>query len=172
MRIAKRILLPLILLGAFMMGACGGTDSNAATTPISTPTPHISHAGQSADQILQGLKSKGMPIGASFTYTASNDSNHLLGRPSQYVGKVNFRDTRIASDKQGADISVDDGGAIEVFANITDAQTRANYVKAISTSSPLFAEYEYLDGLVLLRLSTQLTPEQAGDYQAVLKSLP
>src|SRR5947199_8233085 len=104
-----------IVLALLLTTACGGSSQSASSSPsptatstpspTPTPTPHVAHAGQSADQLLQGLKSHGLPVGVSFTYTAANDLNHLLGRPGQYIGKVNFKDTRITGYGQGANIS-------------------------------------------------------------------
>ena len=184
-----KILLPaLIIVSALLISACGGSAQTSSSptatttvkvspttppTPSPTPKPQIAHYGQTADQILHGLKAHGLHIGASFTYTADNDVNKLLGRPGQYNGKINFKDTRISSTNQGANISVSDGGSIEVFANATDAQHRFAYIQAISTSgNALFAEYEYLDGVAILRISSQLTPSQASAYKAALKALP
>jgi len=179
-----RILLPaFVIVSALLFTACGGglqssTSSPSPTatstpSPTPTPTPHVAHAGQTADQFLQGLKAHGLPIGVSFTYSAANDLNHLLGRPGQYIGKVNFKDTRITGYGQGANISVSDGGSIEVFATTTEAKKRFAYLQAISKSGVgLFAEYEYLDGVAILRISNQLTPDQATQYQVALKALP
>lgn len=143
------------------------------TTPIPTTT-HPAHLGQSALQIVQGLQVKGLPIGPMFNYSASNDLNKQLGRPYQYTSKVNFKDTRTpASTNQGANISVSDGGSIEVFATTGDALNRFNYLQALTKSgSAIFAEYEYLDGTVVMRISSQLTPTQAAAYQVALKALP
>jgi hypothetical protein len=141
--------------------------------PPATAIAQTRHFGQSAEQILQGLKAHGLPIGAYFVYTAENDVNHLLGRPGQYTSKVNFKDTNIASTNQGADITVSNGGSVEGFANVKDAQGRFAYIQSLSTSgNALFAEYEYLDGVVILRVSAQLTPTQAKAYEAALKGLP
>jgi hypothetical protein len=179
-------LLPVVVVvSAMLISACGGSSQNSSSpttgkvsstvtpTPSPTPVPQAAHADQSPDQLLQGLKAHGLPIGVSSTYTAANDLNHLLGRPGQYIGKVNFKDTRITGYGQGANISVSAGGSIEVFANTTDAKKRFAYLQAISKSGVgLFAEYEYLDGVVILRISSQLTPDQAGAYQTALKALP
>ncbi|HEX8727665.1 MAG TPA: hypothetical protein VF739_03525 [Ktedonobacterales bacterium] len=163
-----------VIIGVLLLSACGGgaPSASVATTPTATSTPATPHSGQSADQIVAGLKSKGLPIGDVFTYTAANDPNNLLGRPGQYVSKDNFKDTRISSSDTGTDISVSDGGAVETFANPTDAQKRFTYLQSISTSgNALFAEYEYLDGDVIVRISSQLTPDQAKAYETALKSL-
>ncbi len=178
-----KVLLPVFaIVLAMLLSACGGgspgssssssPSPTATSTPSPTPTPvpQAAHTGQSADQILQGLKAKGLPIGAVTTYTAASDPNHLLGRPGQYTDKVSFKDTRIG---QGTGIGVSDGGSIEVFATTADAQKRFAYLQSLSTSgNALFAEYEYLDGVAILRISNQLTPDQAKQYQAALKALP
>jgi hypothetical protein len=165
----------------FVLAACDSStgSTGTATTPTPTPTPSPTaspspkHFGQSAESLLAGLKSKGLPIGASFTYTAENDLNHLLGRPGQYTGKLNFKDTRITSTEEGPAISVTDGGSIEVFGSVSDATKRFTYLQALSTSgNALFAEYEYLDGVAILRVSTKLTPDQASAYKTALQALP
>lgn len=156
------------------LAACGSGSplSSAPSKPTATSTPSVPHLGESADQILAGLKGKAIPIGDIFTYTAANDPNNLLGRPGQYVSKDNFKDTRISSTDSGVDISVSDGGAVETFANSTDAQKRFAYLQSISTSgNAMFAEYEYLDGAAVLRISSQLTPDQAKQYQSAFESL-
>jgi hypothetical protein len=101
-------------------------------------------------------------------YTAESDDNHLLGRPGQYVSKANFHDSRL--EKSG-EFDIDGGGSIETFASSDDAQKRYDYVHAITTSSPLFAEYEYPNGLVLLRLSHVLTPKQAKAYKSAFDAM-
>lgn len=164
----------LVLLAVLILAAgCGPASPAGDTKPSATPTPRIAHAGQSADQILTGLKAKGLPVGASVTYTADNDPNKLLGRPGQYIGKVTFKDTRLADNgNQGVDISVGDGGSIEVFATLDAATKRTTYVQAISSSAALFTEYDFQDGLVLLRISHELTPDQENGYETALKTLP
>lgn len=175
-----RLVGPFFLLSSLLvLAACGSgspsnnvTSSGAPLKPTATSTPSVPHLGESADQIVNGLKGKGLPIGDVFTYTATNDPNNLLGRPGQYTSKDNFKDTRISSTDTGADITVSDGGAVEVFANATDAQKRFAYLQSISTSgNAMFAEYEYLDGVAILRVSSQLTPDQAKAYQAAFTSL-
>lgn len=139
-------------------------------TPI-LPTPTLTP--KTAEMLLQGLKLQHMPIGESFTYTADNDVNKLLGRPGQYIGKVNFKDTRITDTTNiGAAISVRDGGSIETFATNDLAAKRLKYIQAISQSgAALFAEYEYLEGTTILRISSELAPTQAKVYESALKAI-
>jgi len=167
-----------------VLAACGtastATGSNSsptqgATSPpttAATTAPQPAHTGQTAIQIVQALKMKGLHIGEMFSYTPDNDLNHLLGRPGQYTGKAEFKDTRISGTETGAAISVSDGGSVEVFATTGDAQHRFAYLQALSTSgNALFAEYEYLDGVAILRVSSQFTPTQAKAYETAFKAI-
>ena len=106
------------------------------------------------------LISAGLPIGKVVTYTAETDKNKLLGRPKQYTSKVNFSDTTL---EQGGSDPV--GGSIEVFESNQDAQTRKAYIDKIGEETPLFLEYSYINGKALLRLNSDLTPEQANKYK-------
>ncbi|MFI1169259.1 hypothetical protein ACH4UM_38290 [Streptomyces sp. NPDC020801] len=109
----------------------------------------------------------------SGTITADNDPNHLLGRPNEYTSKVTFTDSRVkASDVEGTKKGdVDRGGAVEVFANPTDAAARAKYIQAVTKSMPMFAEYDYVHGTVLVRVSHYLTPNQARQYKTAAGGL-
>lgn len=142
---------------AVLMALLWGVGSAAAST-TGTPT---------AQQVIFKLKTAGMPIGKFKVYNERNDGNHLLGRPGQYTSKVNFRDKRVPAS---GDFDVTGGGAVEVFASKADAKRRYDYVSAIA-KSPLFSEYDYLEGKVLLRLSHILTPTQAKRYEASLRRL-
>jgi hypothetical protein len=161
---------PLCLV-VFFLCSCGSTSATTTSVPtathVSTPTP--TPAAKTADQLIASLKSKGQPIGESFVYTASNDENHLLGRPNQYISKANWIDARITATHTGAAISVSDGGSVETFGNLTDANTRFAYIQQISKSSPLFAEYEYQEGTAILRVSSTLTPDEAKAYDDAFK---
>jgi len=80
---------------------------------------------------------------------------------------VKFADTRVkasdvASSEKG-DVSY--GGGIEVFGNHSDAQARADYIQAIVKASPIFAEYDYVSGDVVIRISHYLSPAQAAEYK-------
>jgi hypothetical protein len=123
------------------------------------------------------------------SFSAEDDPNKLLGRPGQYTSKANFHDNRLEAPVSrgkcdpvpaGApssaepvchdtpkDPGVDDGGSVEFFASAGDAKRRHEYVSKLTEATPPFAEYSYLGGAVLLRLSHELTPSQAKAYQQV-----
>lgn len=137
-------------------------EQQAAVSEVQKP---IEKTTLTAAEVYQGLKAAGLPIGKYVEYTAETDSNKLLGRPGQYIGKVNFEDSRIDEDTNNLDNS------IEVFANETDLNNRAAYVKAITEKVPFLVQYQYVHKNVLLRLHKALTPTQASEYEAALKKL-
>jgi hypothetical protein len=157
-----------------ILSACGSqTSATVASTPTkAAPTASPTPTPKTASDILTALKAQKMPIGETFVVTADNDVNKLLGRPGQYTSKVMWKDTRVTIayiNHTGADIDVSDGGSIEVCSTIVDAQNRFKYIQTISKSSSMFAEYEYLDGTAILRVSSQLTPTQAQAYDTAFQ---
>lgn len=100
------------------------------------------------------------PLKDAKTYTAEDDPNKLLGRPGQYLTKVGWK--------------LDGGEAtIEVFRTPEDAQKRAEYTRAIGSSSPMFLQYVYVNPKrsAVLRLPKELTPAKAKDWQAMFEGL-
>jgi hypothetical protein len=141
-------------------GKSGGTTS-AVSKPLTASTAFTKLSGTVATAKLSG------------TVTADNDPNHLLGRPNQYTSKVTFTDGRIKeADVEGTkEGDVERGGAVEVFADPAAATARAKYIQAVTQSLPALAEYDYVHGTVLVRVSHYLTPEQAGQYKAAADKL-
>lgn len=109
----------------------------------------------------------GLPVGNVITYDENTDPNSLLGRPNQYTSRVSFADSRLEQD----DNASPDDGSIEVFASKKNAEDRKIYVQAIYAAAPAFSEYMYTssDGLAILRISYDLSPIYAEEYNAVLE---
>ncbi len=121
--------------------------------------------------MVQQLEDSGLPVKQVETYTAGNDPNKLLGRPGQYTSKANFSDARAKSDGRKG-VEPTEGGSVEVFADENDAKTRFRYVKKLAEKGGgFFSEYDYLDGLIVLRVSSDLTPNEAAEYEEALGEL-
>jgi hypothetical protein len=86
---------------------------------------------------------------------------------------VTFTDSRIkASDVEYTEKGdVERGGAVEVFSDPSDAQARAKYIQAVTKAMPALAEYDYVHGTVLVRVSHYLTPTQAAAYKTAVDGL-
>jgi hypothetical protein len=102
-------------------------------------------------------------------YSAEDDPNELLGRPGQYIAKVNFIDTTVVDAPIAYDVA--EGGSIEVFESQDLAQARSDYVQSVTQTVPTLIEYDFVVGTVLLRLSKSLTPDDAGAYEAALATI-
>ncbi len=105
-------------------------------------------------------------------YTEESDPNNLLGRPGGYESKVNFADSRVKrADVIGTD--KDDtgrGGTVEVFADPRDAKERSEYIQSVS-GGILGTEYHYLADGVLLRVTGNLPPTVAKEYESALADI-
>ncbi|OIJ85751.1 hypothetical protein BIV25_42980 [Streptomyces sp. MUSC 14] len=152
--------------------ACGSSSSGSSDSGDKADIA----AGASkvtASSAFTQISSKVTSAKVSGEVTADSDPNHLLGRPNQYTSKITFSDSRIkAADVAATQAGdVDRGGAVEVFATAGDAQNREKYIQAVTKSLPALAEYDYLQGTVLVRVSHYLTPAQATAYQSAVDSL-
>ena len=126
-----------------------------------------SFQSMSAEEILLQMKADGMPINDYKAYDESSDENGLLGRPGSYTSKVNFNDISLGYDPS---FDVLNGGSIEVFANNEDCQARADYIAENAKIFPSLTEYDYVYGVVLLRLSSQYLPAQTESWENELKN--
>lgn len=175
---ANRKLISSIATSVLILGAAtacssnssGSTDSKASTpaastTPASTPIQALN-----AEQVVKALTESITNAKAATVYTAATDPNKLLGRPGGYTSKADFTDQRA---KPNLDDEVQHGGSVEVYKDPAAAKKRDEYIAKILEGMPAFgAEYHYVKGGILLRVSGALTPEQAAEYEAALNKLP
>ncbi len=141
-------------------------EANAAAKTLPTPTPAPSIV--TSEQVMTAFKNAGLPIINEAVYTEESDPNSLLGRPGQYVGKVNFLDRRIekkARDKKGC--------TVEVFRSAEEMEPRKTYLEAVvgSASGSPGKQYIYAHKNALVRLEYALLPKDAAGYESVLRSL-
>lgn len=128
---------------------------------------HNQKPSMTAEQISTNLKEANIPIDNVIVYTEETDVNKLLGRPNQYISKVNFADTRL---KQ-YDIKNPKGGSIETFKNTKDLKARKAYIESVTKASPLYMEYIFDNGKYLLRLDKDLTNDQVNKYKEAFMSI-
>lgn len=125
---------------------------------------------RSAEQVVREITNRVAHATPGVVITAETDPNHLLGRPGGYTSKATFVDSRI--DPSGVldpmPGSVDIGSSVEVFDDASGAERRAEYIRSIGEAAPVLTEYDYVAGSVLLRVSGELTPTQAAEYEAAL----
>jgi hypothetical protein len=141
--------------------------ATATTAPAKATTP------LTATTAMTQLAAKITTAKLTNVVTENNDGNNLIGRPHEYTSKVQFKDTRVnPADTTGLDKGdIQFGGSIEVFATPEDATARAKYIQAVTASLPAAAEYDYVQGDVLVRVSHLLKPSQAKEYEAATRQL-
>lgn len=110
-----------------------------------------------ADQIITKMQDAGLPI----------DGNKLLGRPNQYISKVNFIDSRL----EQTDPENPNGGTIEVFNNSSDLEKRKKHNEMVMEQYPIFTEYLFVHDNYIIRLSYDLTKDQAEEYKKIFMSI-
>ena len=166
-----------LIAGVFVVAACSSTPaattelatatttSTAVATARPTLTPTPAPTPMSGEAFAASLGKSGIATTDVIVYTADNDQNKLLGRPGQYVGKVNWTDMRAPAQKQQA--------TVEIFADDASMQARFTYLDGILKSSPLLLQYMYRNDArrLIVRVPKELTPAQAGEYEAWLKTL-
>ena len=164
----KRTATAVTMIGSLQLSGAFSLSGSVASKPT-TCRLVPAFAAPTATRMASYFASKGLPVTGIITYNATTDPNHLLGRPTGYLSKAAWADTRIAPmpGVSAGDVSL--GGSAEVFATSTLATKRAQYLTAIESAAPILgSEYDYLLGPVLVRISGQLTPQQAAGYQAMM----
>jgi len=173
----KRILSAVALgAGAVLIGACGnGSASAPANGDAAAQQEQASNELElTAEQVIAEIVARVPEATPSVVFTPATDPNDLLGRPNGYTSKASFNDTRIDPETLGGldEGDVDFGGSVEVFASEDAARKRMDYIQAVlGSDSPFGAEYDYVRGGVLLRVTGTLTPDQAAAYEAALSGI-
>ncbi len=154
-------------------GAIAGAGQSAPTLPADpqiAPAQPGTPGDLSASELIAQLKASGLPVTSSIVYTAATDSDHLFGQSSGYISKAAFVDSRVPRDglPDTNPGSVWLGGCVEVFRTPADAQQRQRFLMSQAVD-PAKAEYLYVRGPVLLRVSHELDVSYADGYGKILQ---
>jgi hypothetical protein len=125
-----------------------------------------------ATAVATKMISSGVPATIGFTYTAENDPNKLLGRQGGYESKVSLQDNRLPKVEDflsESASSIDGGGSIECYAASDGARARYQQLQGYS-GTVLGDGYDYVSGPCVLRLSKDMTPTQANQYQQAFET--
>ena len=165
----------LIVTAVVAAAAACSSPAPASTSgaPPDAPAAPAAPVVRTAEQVVADLTTKVGTAKATIVYTAENDPNHLLGRPNGYTSKASFTDSRIKASeaKDNSAGAVDLGGSVEVYADEAGAAARKKYIDDLMKNAPILgSEYSYIAGPALLRVSQQLTPDQAAEYESALEA--
>lgn len=136
---------------------------------LALPNADASAAAQvnKVDEAYQILQAMHAETSAIFSYDEKTDLNKLLGTEHKYYSKVNFALSSIDANAQtNANLSVNQGGSIEVFSSSQDAINRQQDI--LNKLYTFFGEAEYsmVCGTALLRLSEDIAPAELGKLVA------
>lgn len=154
--------------GAIMVSHIPNTPSaDTACGATASPTQ------PTAAQVVTRLAQRVPDASPGAVYAADTDPNHIMGRPGGYLSKASFTDKRITAEKPAnvKEGSVALGGSVEVFADSRAAHQRKNYIQALARRLTEVAEYDYVEGPVLVRVAKTLAVAQAGEYDKALREI-
>lgn len=147
-----------VLCCLFMcLSGCNKTQTVGTQEPLPESKPEIT--AESLIAAISDLEN----FGESIIYDENNDVNELLGRPNQYIGKVDFSDKRC---EQYGEYLV--GGTFEIFSSEKDCNSRHTYLLQFTDPSlGAFGlhQYIYKYSNVILRIEYDLTSSQAEEYR-------
>jgi hypothetical protein len=159
-RFGAAVLMAMLSLAVTRLtaGCSNDDDTGGASVDSSNPT---------AAEIVEELAGAGLPIEDVTIYDESTDPNELLGRPGQYTSKAGFSDARIGPDEFGDEPDPTEQIVIDVEAFDSDEarDNRADYLDGFADNSLLGGWYQYVEGNAILRVTFDLTPDQAADYE-------
>lgn len=167
------MLLPAAVL---LLAGCGGGSADSTSTNETSsgdseaaesdtrpepdqPEPEPRTPIDAADDLASQIDA----ITRTTEITEDNDPNDLLGRPGGYIAAAVIEDDRAKClDGLGAEC----GATIEQFETPEAAQERSDYIQGLlGADGPLGTEYNYVDGDLLLRVTGELKPSEAEEYE-------
>ncbi len=170
-KLVLRILAGLAVV--FLAAACR-QEAPPDEEELLVQTPSASAPAVDVAKVVDHLKANELPIGRTDVYNAENDPSKRLGRPGEYIGKAIFHDTRMPLTLlEGQDVIgfQNSGGVVETFTSPEDVESRKQTLEAARRQFPgAPPEYQYSNGVILLRLGHVFTPDQAKQYEAALAS--
>lgn len=150
-------LVTLAVAATLLLGACGGGSSNGGSSDGGS-------SSADATKVAESIKTSVESVGKVVTVTEDNDPNNKIGRPNGYVSAAVIYDEALDC---GEDLGVDCGATVEVWSSADAAKERSEYIQGLQESSPMLgSEYNYLDGATLLRVSGDVKPSVAKEYEA------
>lgn len=114
---------------------------------------------RTVDDVAAKVEAEVSAVTKAEALTEDTDPNDLLGRPKGYDAATVIYDERVECSEPG----VDCGATIEQWSSKSEAEERAEYIEGFG---PLANEYHYIDGGLLLRVSGELKPSAAKEYEA------
>lgn len=121
-----------------------------------------SESASDPEAILLSLKNAGLDLDITEVFTEETDTNGLLGRLGQYIGKASFSIGDVTQN------------TLETFSSAEDCDSRYSYLEQFTDASLGklgLNQYMYRSELAILRISFDLTPSSAARYETAFYAL-
>lgn len=166
----------MTLTAALLLSGCGSGDESAGTTSSDPSTPANPSASEQAQppeiaaDVAEALTEAVDSATDVTEITEDNDPNDLIGRPNGYNAAAVIDDE---GGKSGQDLGIDSGATVEQWDSTSDAQERSDYIQEIQKEGGglLGSEWNYVHEEFLLRVSGELKPSVADEYEAAFNEL-
>ncbi len=132
--------------------------TNVANSQLSS-TPNY----QKLNTILDNLTKHYPSIKETYVYSLKLNPGNLLDKPSSFIAGVGFYDERTNTPPSQAAFGVDSGGAIEVYADSSDAVQRAAYLQSLQYDPTQNPGALRLDGDYVIRASKNYTSTEQNE---------
>jgi len=130
------------------------------------PQPDESTSGPSitsnARDLVDAFIDAGLPLLNVFEYDESTCPNGLLGRPNQYIERIDWDDSRYVEENESA--------SIEVFNSHQDMLRRKEQIESVWEVIPMLRQPLYYNDNMLLRLPSSFSPSTVDEYESIFNS--
>lgn len=106
------------------------------------------------------IATSGLPVRDVVEFTAETDPNNQIGRPNGYIAKFSWTDER----------EPDFQATVEFFASAKDLELRQRHLDQVHSAVPITRDYIFVHKNAILRVPLKLTPNQAAEYEKLLKT--
>lgn len=163
---------PVVVIAAVVIVAAVGVGgyfifhkNNSPTTTTSTGTNQATSSTASKQvnlaTVMTNLQKQFPTVTQTYIYSQSQDPNNELGKAGgYYIAGAEFYDTQTNTPPDGSAFGADSGGAIEVYANTSDAAKRATYLESFQSDPTLNPGAVKQVGVYVLRASENYTASQ------------
>jgi len=131
------------------------------------PQPGESASGPSitsnSRDLLYAFIEAGLPLLSVFEYDESTCPDGLLGRPNQYIERIDWRDSRYSEEYESA--------SVEVFNSHQDMLRRKEHIESEWEVTPTLRQHLYYNDTMLLRLPSSFSSSTAAEYESIFNSL-
>ena len=169
--VGKKIIVGLAVALSVIATSCSSNSEPVVAQVGSETAPTQTHpevaVAETPHSAAERIKSAVPEVREIVAVTEDNDPNNLIGRPNGYSAAAILMDSRVECSPPDS-LGVDCGATIEQWHDQAAAQKRADYIQEMRGNLQFAgAEWTTVKGNLLLRVTGELKPSAADQYEAV-----